>query len=160
MKHAGHVLVAELAIAASPFFVVACSPQPATAAAPGSSLAASTLDAGASPEAAAPRPFASTAGEATTIIQNLIEDHMKPLWQCVDAFRAAKGDPHRALTIDVGTDQEGSLLGITAADPKQHDLDPTLKDCMWKVLHGLPFPRSHAGVITVRQNFTDATITQ
>jgi hypothetical protein len=25
-------------------------------------------------------------------------------------------------------------------------------------LHGLPFPRSHAGIITVRQTFTDQQI--
>jgi len=26
------------------------------------------------------------------------------------------------------------------------------------VLHGLPFPRSHAGIITVRQTFTDVSV--
>ena len=135
--------------------LAACSP-PSTPAA--SSSAPAGADAGAAPEAAAPRPFASTPGEATAIIQELIEAHMKDLWKCVDAYRTAKSDPHRAVTVDVGTDQEGNLLGVTSASAK-HDLDPTLKECMWNVLHGLPFPRSHAGVITVRQSFSDTTVT-
>jgi len=136
--------------------VAACSPPSTPAASSSAPLAGA--DAGAAPEAAAPRPFASTPGEATVIIQELVEGHMKALWKCVDAYRTAKGDPHRAVTVDVGTDQEGNLLGVTSANPK-HDLDPTLRDCMWNVLHGLPFPRSHAGVITVRQSFSDTTIT-
>jgi hypothetical protein len=137
--------------------VSACSPPPSTPAA--SSSAPPVVDAGAAPEAATPRPFAGTPGEATSIITDVIQAHIKDLWKCVDAYRTAKGDPHRTVSIDVGTDQEGNLLGITTPGAK-NDLDPTLKDCMWKVLHGLPFPRSHAGVITVRQNFSDMAMTQ
>jgi hypothetical protein len=137
----------------------ACSPAP-SATAPSAGSTAPASDAGATPEAAAPRPFASTPVEAQTLIQDQIEAHIKPLWKCVDGYRTAKSDPHRAVTVDVGIDQEGNLLGLTTMDPKQHDPDPTLKDCMWKALLGLPFPRSHAGVITVRQSFTDTTITQ
>lgn len=139
--------------------VSACSPPPSTPAASSSSPQLADAGAGAAPEAAAPRPFASTPGEATSIITDVIQAHIKDLWKCVDSYRTAKGDPHRTVSIDVGTDQEGNLLGITTPGAK-NDLDPTLKDCMWKVLHGLPFPRSHAGVITVRQNFSDMALTQ
>ena len=139
--------------------VSGCSPPSTPAASSSSTSTATVADAGPAPEAAAPRPFASTQAEATVIIQEVIQDHIKALWQCVDAYRTAKGDPHRAVSIDVGTDQEGNLLGITTPGTK-NTLDPTLKDCMWNVLHGLPFPRSHAGVITVRQNFSDMSMTQ
>jgi hypothetical protein len=105
------------------------------------------------------RPFAHSAVEAQGIIQELIDGRMKTLWKCVDAYRTARGDPHKAVIVDVGIDQEGHLLGVTTPNTKQ-DLDPTLKQCLWDGLHNLPFPRSHAGVITVRQSFTDATVTQ
>jgi hypothetical protein len=106
------------------------------------------------------RPFAKTALEAQSLIQEQIGAHIKPLWKCVEQLRAAKGDPHKAVTVDIGIDQEGNLIGVTAANAKQGDLDPTMRDCMLAALHGLPFPRSHAGVITVRQSFTDEVIQQ
>ena len=59
------------------------------------------------------------------------------------------------MTVDIGIDQEGTLLGVVSPNPKKGDLEPALRDCLWGNLHGLPFPRSHAGVITVRQTFTD-----
>jgi hypothetical protein len=139
-----------------PLLLAACGGPRTSTAAPSSSGTAT--DAGAPAEAAAPRPFASTALQAQSLIQDQIESQMKPLWKCVDDFRIAKGDPHRAVTIEVGIDQEGNLLGITSADAK-HELDPKLKDCMWSALHGLPLPRSHAGVITIRQSFTDTSVT-
>jgi hypothetical protein len=106
------------------------------------------------------RPFAKTAVEAQTLIQEQIGTHIKPLWKCVEQLRTATGDPHKAVAVDIGIDQEGNLVGVTAANAKQRDLDPTTRDCMFAVLHGLPFPRSHSGVITVRQTFTDELIQQ
>ena len=130
-----------------------------TAAAPASG--STPGDAGvAAADAKAERPFAKTAVEAQTLIQEQIDAHIKPLWKCVEQLRAAKADPHKAVAVDIGIDQEGSLLGVTAANAKQGDLDPTTRDCMFAALHGLPFPRSHSGVITVRQTFTDELIQQ
>jgi hypothetical protein len=61
--------------------------------------------------------------------------------------------------VDIGIDQEGTLLGVVAPNAaKQGVLDPELRQCLIATLHGLPFPRSHAGVITVRQTFSDAPI--
>lgn len=141
--------------------VVSCAgAQPSPASTHGG--AASTPgDAGAAP--ATPkveRPFAKTALEAQSLIQEQIDGHLKPLWKCVEQLRAAKGDPHKAVIVDIGIDQEGNLLGVTTANAKQGELDPTTRDCMFAALHGLSFPRSHAGVITVRQSFTDEVIQQ
>lgn len=120
----------------------------------------SPVDAGADAPDAAPveRPFAKTVGDAQSMIQDQVDHQMSALWKCVDAYRVRKKDPHRGIVVDVGIDQEGHLLGLTAVG-KQPDLEPALRDCLWDSLHGLLFPRSHAGVITVRQTFTD-TATQ
>jgi len=122
---------------------------------------ASTLDAGTAvvDHAPEPRPFANSPIEAQTMMQSQIDRRMKTLWKCVEDLRARKGDPHRAVVVDVGIDQEGALLGVTSANPK-HELDPTLKECMFSALHGSPFPRSHAGVITLRQTFQDTAVVQ
>jgi len=103
-------------------------------------------------------PFASTALEAQRMIQTAIEARMKTLWKCVEDYRTRAGDPHRAVTLNVGIDQEGHLFGVTAADPKHPDLEPALKACVLDTLRNAPFPRSHAGVISVRQAFQDAAV--
>ena len=140
-------------------FGMACGNSNPTAHTPSPSTGA--LDAGApTVDAAIERPFAKSIPEAQGLIQEQIDAHMATLWKCVDAYRANKNDPHKAVIVDVGIDQEGTLLGVTAPSSKQGDLEPRLKQCLWDGLHGLPFPRSHAGVITVRQTFTDATVSQ
>jgi hypothetical protein len=128
---------------------------PGPSAAPSSSVS----DAGAEASVPAPRPFASTPIEAQSLIQEQIDTRMKVLWKCVTDFRTKVGDPHKAFAVDIGIDQEGSLLGVASPNPK-HDLDPAVRACMMSALHGLPFPRSHAGIITVRQTFSDAVVQQ
>jgi hypothetical protein len=137
----------------------ACGGKQGGAEAPGATSGAGGSDAG--PETAAPvvHPFAGTPAEAQTLIQDQIDARMKTLWTCVTDYRTKKGDPHRAVVVDVGIDQEGTLLGVMSPNPKQ-ELDLALRDCIFGTLHGLPFPRSHAGVITVRQTFTDAAISR
>jgi hypothetical protein len=122
----------------------------------GSPAAASSVADGGG-EAAVPvvHPFASTPLEAQSLIQQQIDTRMKTLWKCVGDYRSKKGDPHKAVIVDIGIDQEGSLLGVVSPNPKQGDLDPGLRDCMMGALRGAPFPRSHSGIITVRQTFTD-----
>jgi hypothetical protein len=105
--------------------------------------------------APAQRPFASSPLEAQTLIQGEIDKHITSLWKCVADYRQKKNDPHRPIVVDIGIDQEGTLLGVVSPNPKKGDLDPALRDCLRESLHGLPFPKSHAGVITVRQTFTD-----
>ena len=126
---------------------------------PGSSAAAAPSASPASADAGGPeRAFASTPLEAQTLIQAQIDKRMKDLWSCVNDWRTKKADVHKAVAVNVGIDQEGNLMGITVPNPKQGDLDPSLRDCMMGVLRGLPFPRSHAGVITVRQTFEDKSV--
>jgi hypothetical protein len=141
--------------------LMGCAGKQGAAGSPGSDGTGSqaTADGGAEAAAPAPRAFASTPMEAQSLIQGQIDTQMKALWKCVIAFRTAKGDPHKAVVVDIGIDQEGSLLGLTAPNPKQGDLDPAMRECMRTALHGLPFPRSHAGIITVRQTFTDVSMT-
>ena len=92
------------------------------------------------------------------MIQAQIEERTKALWGCVAELRKKMGDPHRAVTVNIGIDQEGHLIGVAAPDLKHGDLDPALKGCMTDVLRGALFPRSHTGVITVKQVFQDTSL--
>lgn len=131
---------------------------PATTSAPSAAAGAAT-DGGATAGPASPgeRPFAHTALEAQQIIQSQIDAHIKQLWACVNDYRAKKKTPHKEVVVAIGIDEEGNLLGVMLANAK-HGLDKTLEQCMFSALHGLPFPRSHAGVITVKQSFNDMTV--
>jgi hypothetical protein len=121
--------------------------------------ASAAPDARATLSAAGPgeRPFARSALEAQQIIESQIDAHSRQLWACVNDYRAKKKAPHKEVVVAIGIDEEGNLLGITSANGK-HGLDETLKQCLFSALHGLPFPRSHAGVITVKQSFNDVTV--
>ncbi len=90
------------------------------------------------------------------MIQDAIDSRMKDLWKCVAAYRQTAGDPHRPVVIHVGIDQQGHLLGVTSTGATP--LDPTLQACMMTALKGLPFPSSHAGVITITQTFQDQSV--
>ena len=103
------------------------------------------------------RPFASTPLEAQRMIQEQIDSRMNALWKCVEAYRTTSADAHKAIVVEVGIDQEGHLLGIAAANPKAV-LAPLLRDCLMGALRPAQFPRSHAGVIAVRQTFQDAAV--
>lgn len=134
---------------------------PTTGASPGTAASTPGATASAPPAAASAPParaFANTPLEAQSLIQEQIDSHMAPLLKCVNDFRSKKGDAHKAVVVDVGIDQEGNLLGVTAPNIKKGDLDPGMRDCMLTTLRPLPFPKSHAGIITVRQTFTDVVV--
>jgi len=139
--------------------VLACGGKQGGATGPGTA-AAGAGDGGTDSSVPVARPFASTPLEAQSLIQEQVDAHMKTLWKCVGDYRTRKGDPHKAVVVDVGIDQEGTLLGVMSPNTKQGDLEPALRDCIFGTLHGLPFPRSHSGVITVRQTFTDVSVSQ
>jgi hypothetical protein len=147
-------------LALLPLVLVRCA-----ASAPKADAPASTPDASAqppppppAPPAASERPFAKTALEAQTFIQQDIDARRKPLWKCVEDLRTKVGDPHLSVAVDIGIDQEGRLIGV--ADTKHGGIDPTLQSCMTAILRLAPFPRSHTGVITVHQVFQDSTVYQ
>jgi hypothetical protein len=104
------------------------------------------------------RPFASTPLEAQRMIQEQIDSRSSALWKCVEAYRTTSADAHKAIVVDVGIDQEGHLLGVAAPNPKAGVLAPSLRDCLMGALRAARFPRSHAGVIAVRQTFQDAAV--
>jgi hypothetical protein len=131
---------------------------PASAAPSASAATSATASAASAASKPVERPFAATALEAQSMIQSQIDSQMKVLWKCVHDYRVKAGDPHKPVVADIGIDEEGKLIGVTALNSKHGGLDPALKDCMYSALRGAPFPRSHAGVITVRQTFTDAPI--
>lgn len=114
--------------------------------------------AGSSSAAAAPaassseRPFAASAPEATQLINDAIEKHNAGVRKCVEEYRARKNIPHERVEISVGIDQEGRLLGATLKKGKP---DQELSDCLHRALAGAPFPRSHAGVITMTKTFEE-----
>ena len=141
--------------------LMGCAGTQGSATAPAAPADAGPVGSSGDAQAAVPvaHPFASTPLEAQSLIQEQIDAHIRPLWKCVNDLRATKGHPHEAVTVDIGIDQEGNLLGVVSSNPKRGDLDPVLKACMMTALHGLPFPRSHAGIITVRQTFTDVSVT-
>jgi hypothetical protein len=116
-----------------------------------------TMDAGA-PGARKERPFASSPVEAQAMIQSEIDGQITALWKCVEDYRVRVKDPHRDVLVDVGIDQEGLLMAVTTATPKQGEIEPALKDCLYGALRNLAFPRSHAGVITVRESLKDTAV--
>jgi hypothetical protein len=119
--------------------------------------AASTAPAGASAAPPPPaHPFASTAAEATSLIDDAITSRASELLQCVDTARARRKDPHARLVIEVGIDEEGHMLGVTLPKGEKHD--KAFVDCVLAALRGAPFPQSHAGVITVRKTFEDKAV--
>ena len=106
--------------------------------------------------APAEKPFAKTPEEATTLIDEAVTSRAAPLSRCVEELRARKKDVHAKVTVEIGIDQEGHLLGVKT--PKGHTEDRALNECVQVALRGAPFPRSHSGVITLKKTFEDSVV--
>jgi hypothetical protein len=104
------------------------------------------------------RPFAHSPTEATGIIQREIDTRMPALWDCVQAYRKANHDAHQTIVVNLGIDEDGNLLGVASGDPKHGDVPGPVRSCILKALREAAFPRSHAGIITVRQTFQDTAV--
>lgn len=110
-------------------------------------------DAGASADAAPPpKPFAGSASEATQLIGDAVDKGSAQVLKCVAEYRARKNLPHERVTISMGIDQEGHLLGATLPKGKT---DATLSACVQSALANAPFPRSHAGVISITKSYEE-----
>ena len=149
---------------------------PATATEDGGGGAAATSTSGAAPSAGATtggggatpstgataasapaeKPFAKTPEEATTLIDEAVTSRAAPLSRCVEELRTRKKDAHAKVTVEIGIDQEGHLLGVKT--PKGHTEDKALNECVQAALRGAPFPRSHSGVITLKKTFEDSVV--
>src|SRR5262245_46969842 len=112
-------------------------------------------DAGATPapsgSAADEKPFAGSAAEATSMISAVVDKKQDDIATCVREFRVRKKMAHDRVAVSFGIDQEGKLLGVTSKGKE----DAQLKSCVQSVLQNAPFPRSHAGVITVTKSYEE-----
>lgn len=112
-------------------------------------------DGGAAPaDAGAPaeKPFAGSASEATQLISNVIDKKSDAIGKCVKEYRYRKHLAHERVDVSVGIDQDGHVLGATLPKGKKDD---ELSACVLGALKDAPFPRSHAGVITVTRSFEE-----
>ncbi len=111
--------------------------------------------AGASVSKPAPeRPYASTAAEARSLIDEQIRGRMEALWQCVAAYIAAGMGAHRKVALDFGIDQDGRFIGVTVTGARSKALDPAARACVADALRDAVFPRSKSAITTVRETFT------
>jgi hypothetical protein len=113
----------------------------------GATPAAGTVDAG--PPG---KPFAGSAVEATQLIGAAVEKKTAEVQKCVAEYRARKKLPHERVTISMGIDQEGRLLGATLPKGKT---DAPLSECIQAALANAPFPRSHSGVISITKSYEE-----
>lgn len=110
-------------------------------------------DAGTTADAAPPpKPFAGSATEATQLIGAAIDKGSTQVQKCVSEYRVRKNMPHERVTISMGIDQEGKLLGATLPKGKT---DEILSTCVQAALANAPFPRSHAGVISITKTYEE-----
>jgi len=152
---------------ASAGLLVDCGPAGAGAgvpgAAPGAASAKEGSDGGAATNARAgaygapapapaPKPFAGSAAEATQLIGVAVDKNADAVKKCVSEYRARKNLPHERVTISMGIDQEGRLLGATLPKGKT---DAPLSDCVQAALATAAFPRSHSGVISITKSFEE-----
>ena len=127
---------------------------------PGSGSAASAKDAadgggaGGSSADAAPkqRPFAGSAAEATQLIGDAVEKKAPEVLKCIADYRTRKNLPHDRVSVSLGIDQEGRLLGATLPKGKT---DTALSECVMQALGSAPFPRSHSGVISITKSYEE-----
>jgi hypothetical protein len=96
---------------------------------------------------------AASAAEASSLIDDALTSRQKEIGHCVAAARTRRNNQHAEVVLEIGIDQEGTL--IAAKPPKGATPDPALQKCVFGALKDAPFPRSKAGIITVKKNYTD-----
>ncbi|HEX7664164.1 MAG TPA: hypothetical protein VF407_06635, partial [Polyangiaceae bacterium] len=114
-------------------------------------------DAGAAP-AAGDRPFAKDAAQAESMIDDAIDPRHNEMEKCAADARKRWNEPHMKISLLVGIDQEGNLLGVKRPTKKDKKDDDQLLACVRTALHGAPFPKSHAGVITIKKTYEDQQV--
>jgi hypothetical protein len=100
----------------------------------------------------ATRPFAGSAAEATQLIGTAVDKKSAEVQKCVIEYRTRKNLPRERVSIQLGIDQEGRLLGATLPKGKS---DTTLSECVQRALADAPFPRSHTGVISITKSYEE-----
>lgn len=123
------------------------APDSTTAEGAGDGGATGAIDAG--PVA---KPFAGSAVEATQLIGDAVDKGSVAVHKCIAEYRTRKNMPHERVTISMGIDQEGRLLGATLPRGK---VDRPLSECVQRALANAPFPRSHSGVISITKSYEE-----
>lgn len=100
------------------------------------------------------KPFAGSTAEATELISNVVDQHRSQISTCVRSYRERRKVASGRVAVSFGIDQAGRLLGVTSKG--KEDLE--LKSCIQDALQNAPFPRSHAGVITVTKSYEDLVV--
>lgn len=160
---ASRVVLVAMALLVAPALVATTSAgcgtpssTPGAAAAPGAASAKDGAGDGGAASAAdaapAARPFAGSAVEATQLIGAAVDKKSAEVQKCVVEYRARKNLPRERVSIQLGIDQEGRLLGATLPKGKT---DTVLSDCVQKALADAPFPRSHTGVISITKSYEE-----
>lgn len=112
-------------------------------------------DAGATP-AVSQHPFAQDSAEAESMIDDAIDSRHNEMETCAAEARKRWNEPHMKISLLVGIDQEGHLLGVKRPSKKDKKDDDQLLACVRVALKGAPFPKSHAGVITIKKTYEEA----
>ena len=128
------------------------SPSSAGAASGAAADGGTSTSEGAQASGPAARPFAASAGEATQLIADAVDKKSAGMQKCVAEYRVRKNLPHERVSVQLGIDQEGRLLGASLPRGKN---DPTLSACVQKALVDAPFPRSHTGVISITKSYEE-----
>lgn len=129
------------------------APKPDTSAGAASSAKPSDPQpADAGTEAGSDRPFAASAAEATALITDAVDKKQGEIAKCVQEYRFRTHLAHAKVSVNMGIDQEGRLIGVTLPKNKE---DKELSACVQKELKDSKFPRSHAGVITITRTFEE-----
>jgi outer membrane biosynthesis protein TonB len=111
------------------------------------------VDAGAVAPAPEAHPFAKDAADAESMIDDAIESRHAGVEKCAAEARKRSGDPHGKVSLLVGIDQEGTVIGVKV--PKGEKKDEALLVCVRAALKGAPFPRSHNGIITIKKTYEE-----
>lgn len=119
--------------------------------------AADATDAGAAPTAEA-HPFAKDAAAAESMIDDAIDSRHSEMEKCSADARKRWKDPHAKITFLIGIDQEGNVVGVKRPSKKDKN-DEELLTCVRAALRNAPFPKSHAGVITIKKTYEETLST-
>lgn len=90
------------------------------------------------------------------MIDDIIETRRDAIIGCVQDARKRRGDARARVEFELGIDQEGVLIGVKT--PKGVKDDQAFNDCVRDALRPVLFPKSSAGVITVRKAFSDQLV--
>jgi hypothetical protein len=112
-----------------------------------------SVDAGAAAAPPDAHPFAKDAADAESMIDDAIESRHSGVEKCAAEARVRMGDPHGKVSLLVGIDQEGTVIGVKV--PKGEKKDQKLLVCVRAALKGAPFPRSHNGIITIKKTYEE-----